>query len=139
MKKCVKCEIEKELGEFYKKNDRYHSWCKSCFKQGERIRYAEKVEEKKTLVMDLDVQKRQLIAKNLKPIEVRENWLVAHLNKIDLTLSEYKTIIVANHHKCYSCKVRKVRLYISPYTGKPKCMDCISNGAQSLLHNFYKN
>jgi hypothetical protein len=78
MKKCTKCEIDKELCDFRYRKDReiYYSQCKECEKKYKQKNYLDKIEEnKKYRQRYYQDNKKKIVSKVINYQKINNTWM----------------------------------------------------------------
>ena len=91
MKKCTKCETEKEITEFRPRGNSLFSWCNECEKIASKARYTPR--DKKPII----VKSKEEIALAAKVRMLKHRY--------NLTLEEYEMMYINQNGKCAICKV----------------------------------
>jgi transcription elongation factor Elf1 len=105
IKKCPKCNKEKELSEFNKNKDRSSSWCKICIRERSQLYYQNNTDKVKAKVKAIQKSRRDWfndLKKDLKCVKCGEDHISCldfhHLDpsKKDLGIAESVTRNLVN-------------------------------------------
>ena len=127
MRKCTKCEIDKELDRFYKKGRGHQSWCKDCANERAKKHYidnkADKIEYAIKKKKERRIENKQYIVNYLSDhpcIDCAESDIVVlefdhYKDKVDniATLMHQVSLEVLEHEiskcvvRCANCHRRK--------------------------------
>lgn len=127
MKKCIKCNEEKSLEEFYRHKNTLQSFCKICFKERRKKNYIlnkekelkkskEYYENNKEFYKEYTKKYRDTILKEKNKIERRGRWFNKYLknkieidkyfNQIEITIDNVEQYVREyNRHKTNSKKI----------------------------------
>lgn len=97
MKKCIFCNLEKDITEFYfrKKENKYHNQCKSCIKEKNKT-YSLKYKNEKS------IYHKCYRNKNKNKIRLKENRNRL-LREYNLTPEQKEQMIISQNFKCKCC------------------------------------
>jgi hypothetical protein len=139
MKRCTKCDLRKELNEFYKSNsteDGFHNSCKECWKKRRNERYIETRDKVRRKCREYYILHAEYLKeksrKNKKTSEQTQKWRANHPEKYKAhyaVSNALKRGLISKKESCEICNLKtKLHAHHKDYTEPLKvlwvCKDC---------------
>ena len=132
MKICRKCKKQKSTTDFYKRsasNDGLQNCCKSCSSAASKIRYNDRSEEDKKIILE---SKRIWNKNNRKRLSEKElEW------KYGLSSSEYQDLVKSQGGLCAICKTDTLKLHVDHCHTTGKVRGLLCSGCNTAV-GFYE-